>query len=55
MGAIANAFTLLQSADNDAVTDQPDIGFARACVSKSPQIHRKEVVLMVKLWSWGAG
>jgi len=25
MGAIANA--LLQSADNDAVTDQPDIGF----------------------------
>ncbi len=45
MGAIADAFSLLQSADNDAVTDQPDIGFLRAKSFKITTNPPQEVVL----------
>jgi len=45
MSAIADAFSLLQSADNDAVTDQPDIGFLRASSLKITTDPPQEVVL----------
>jgi len=45
MSAIADAFSLLQSADNDAVTDQPDVGFLRARSLKVTTDPPQEVVL----------